>query len=67
MQEKGEIIVNVDGKEFKLAQDFIKFERQEKTVLEEKFIPAVIEPSFGIGRIIYCIYEHCFKIREKDA
>jgi len=36
-------------------------------VQEEKFIPSVIEPSFGLGRIIYCIYEHCFRIREKDA
>ena len=26
-----------------------------------------IEPSFGIGRIVYCVMEHCFKVREKDA
>jgi glycyl-tRNA synthetase len=30
-------------------------------------VPHVIEPSFGIGRIIYCIFEHCFRVREKDA
>ena len=39
----------------------------EQNVHEEKFFPSVIEPSFGIGRIVYCVMEHCFKIREKDA
>lgn len=32
----------------------------------EEIIPNVIEPSFGIGRIIYTLLEHTFKIREKD-
>ena len=33
---------------------------------EEKYIPHVIEPSFGIGRILYCVFEHCFKVRAED-
>lgn len=32
-------------------------------VFEETFVPAVIEPSFGLGRIIYCILEHTFRSR----
>ncbi len=36
---------------------------EEKTVMEEKYLPNVVEPSFGIGRIVYVILEHCFKIR----
>lgn len=35
--------------------------------MEEKYTPSVIEPSFGIGRIVYCIFEHCFKVREQEA
>ena len=31
------------------------------------FIPSVVEPSFGIGRIMYCMFEHCFYSREADA
>lgn len=27
----------------------------------------MIEPSYGIGRIIYCIFEHSFKVRAEDA
>jgi glycyl-tRNA synthetase len=33
--------------------------------MEEKFIPHVIEPSFGIGRIIYSMLEHRFRIRDQ--
>lgn len=29
-------------------------------------IPSVIEPSFGVGRILYAILEHNFNIREGD-
>lgn len=29
-------------------------------------MPSVIEPSFGIGRIMYVIFEHNFHIREND-
>ncbi|XP_045472808.1 glycine--tRNA ligase isoform X2 [Harmonia axyridis] len=32
----------------------------------EEFTPSVIEPSFGIGRIMYAIFEHNFKMREND-
>jgi glycyl-tRNA synthetase len=45
----------------------IAFSEQTKTVQEEKYIPHVIEPSFGVGRIVYCIFEHCFQVREADA
>lgn len=29
-------------------------------------IPSVIEPSFGIGRIMYAVFEHNFRVREGD-
>lgn len=29
-------------------------------------VPSVIEPSFGIGRILYAILEHNFRKREGD-
>ena len=32
----------------------------------EEIVPAVIEPSFGIGRIMYAIMEQNFDIREND-
>lgn len=29
-------------------------------------VPSVIEPSFGIGRILYAVLEHAFRVREGD-
>lgn len=34
------------------------------TPFHSNFVPSVIEPSFGIGRIIYCMFEHCFYTRD---
>merc|ERR1711957_897375 len=67
MEANGQIIVKLEDKEVPIAKELIKFEKQEKKLLEEKYVPSVIEPSYGIGRIIYCIFEHCFRQREADA
>ena len=42
-----------------------KFEEIKKNVQEEKFVPSVIEPSFGIGRILFSVFEHSFKMRDE--
>lgn len=60
-------IVLPSGKTVKLNKDHIAYEQCERTQHEEKYTPSVIEPSFGIGRIVYCIFEHCFKIRPHEA
>ncbi|KAI9908305.1 hypothetical protein PsorP6_004050 [Peronosclerospora sorghi] len=38
----------------------------EKMVSEEKFVPSLIEPSFGIGRLLTAIFEHNFSTRGGD-
>ena len=67
MEEKKSIKFQLNGADFELASEFVKFEAKEKKIMEEKFIHSVIEPSYGIGRIVYCVFEHCFKMREADA
>ena len=32
----------------------------------EEIVPSVIEPSFGIGRVMYSMFEHNFHIRDGD-
>jgi glycyl-tRNA synthetase (class II) len=32
----------------------------------ENVTPSVIEPAFGVGRIIYCLLEHSYYTREGD-
>ncbi|XP_076754339.1 glycine--tRNA ligase [Xylocopa sonorina] len=50
----------------KITKDMIQVKRYQKTVHVEEIIPSVIEPSFGIGRIMYAVFEHNFKAREGD-
>ncbi|CDU85082.1 glycine--tRNA ligase, putative [Plasmodium yoelii] len=49
---------------FELTRDMISFQKYTKKVQESNFIPNVIEPSFGIGRLIFCILEHSFRVRQ---
>ena len=51
---------------FEVTKEMCSFERTQKTVTEEKYYPSVIEPSFGIGRILYHLLEHSFYQRKKD-
>ena len=66
MSKSKSITISQDGKDLKLTEKNVKFEEKTTTSHEEKYIPHVIEPSFGIGRILYCVFEHCFKMREND-
>ena len=47
-----------------ITRDLIKFEQTVKTVHEEIYTPSVIEPAFGMGRVLYCILEHSFRCRD---
>ena len=68
-ENTGKIEVEENGEKIILDKEKneIKMERFEQNIHEEKYYPNVIEPSFGIGRIVYCVMEHCFKVREKDS
>ncbi|KAF3923599.1 hypothetical protein ABW21_db0202477 [Orbilia brochopaga] len=46
-----------------------KVKRTESTItlVAREYTPNVIEPSFGIGRILYSLMEHVFWTREEDV
>ena len=67
MAKDGKISITSGGKKLVLEPKNVKFEEKTTTTHEEKYVPHVIEPSFGIGRILYCVFEHCFKMRENDV
>ena len=57
----------MDGKKFALTKDMIlEVKRGQRTVHVEELTPSVVEPSFGIGRIMYALFEHNFRMREGD-
>ncbi|XP_075936551.1 glycine--tRNA ligase-like [Anarhichas minor] len=66
LNETGEFTIESEGKTFKLTKDMVGVKRFQKTLHVEEVVPNVIEPSFGIGRIMYSIFEHTFHVREGD-
>jgi glycyl-tRNA synthetase len=64
--EEGNMEINIGEKTVQVSKDSISIKIETKMAVEEKFAPHVIEPSFGIGRVIYCIFEHCFRKRPDD-
>mmetsp|Transcript_50555 Transcript_50555/g.56405 ORF Transcript_50555/g.56405 Transcript_50555/m.56405 type:complete len:720 (-) Transcript_50555:57-2216(-) len=54
----------VDG--FEVTTDMVSWQQTKKKFHEAKFTPSVIEPSFGMGRILYSLLEHSFYQRDMD-
>eukprot|EP00250_Pteridium_aquilinum_P018358 c24049_g2_i1 orf=180-2255(+) len=46
-----------------ITKNMVSISKTIAKVTGRTFTPSVIEPSFGIGRIIYCLYEHSFYTR----
>jgi len=57
--------INIVGLE--VTHEMLKFKKETKTVLGKKVRPSVIEPSYGLGRIIYCLLEQAFVCREENG
>ncbi|KAJ8125293.1 hypothetical protein O1611_g8345 [Lasiodiplodia mahajangana] len=55
-----------DGK-VSVPAEIIKIEQRTRTENVREFIPNVIEPSFGIGRILYALMEHCYWTRASEG
>lgn len=62
LESRGEVEFKVCtlGKDVTIKKNMVSINIEKKKEHQRKFTPSVIEPSFGIGRIIYCLFEHCF-------
>ncbi|KAF8066867.1 hypothetical protein FPV67DRAFT_1496771 [Lyophyllum atratum] len=56
-----------DGTEFQLTPELLTIERKVFKQSIREYTPNVIEPSFGLGRILYTLLEHSFWAREQDV
>ncbi len=59
--------IELDGEQIMLDDDCYQIVESVEKVPGEKFVPHVIEPSYGLDRILYCILEHNFKEIEKKG
>ncbi|KAH9476019.1 Putative glycine--tRNA ligase [Psilocybe cubensis] len=61
------VITSSEGKEFEVTPEVLTIELKTLKQSIREFTPNVIEPSFGLGRILYTLLEHSFWSREKDV
>ncbi|KAI8966884.1 glycyl-tRNA synthetase [Daldinia sp. FL1419] len=70
LNEKGSISIDVpgvgDGKA-EIPNELITIERRKRVEHVREYTPNVIEPSFGIGRILYALMEHNFWTRASEG
>jgi glycyl-tRNA synthetase len=57
------LLVLDNKKVIEITADMVQIQEKTNTITGENITPGVIEPSFGIGRILYSVLEHCYSIR----
>lgn len=69
LSENGKIVVDVPGVDngkVEIDNELIKIEKRTRVESTREYTPNVIEPAFGIGRILYSLIEHVYWTR-KDS
>ena len=62
----GAIVIKTGGKELTVTKAMLSVTKETVTKTFKRFTPAVIEPAFGIGRILYTMLEHSYYLRDAD-
>ncbi|MEF8813795.1 MAG: glycine--tRNA ligase [Halovenus sp.] len=64
--EGGEVTVEVDGKSYVVPVAETGFGVEEVTEAGEHVTPHIVEPSFGVGRLVYTVLAHAYETDEVD-
>jgi len=62
----GEINITIQNNTYNLVKDMLTIEEISTNITFEEFYPHVLEPSFGIDRLIYSVFEQNFWSRKDD-
>merc|ERR1712100_230417 len=66
LQEDGKATFEAPHGPVELVKGMVTFAEATKKISSQAFTPSVIEPSFGVGRILHMILEHSFYVRKGD-
>ena len=64
--EADKVFVEIDGEEYSVPADKCNFSVEEVTENGEHILPHVVEPSFGIDRMVYTVLAHAYDEDEVD-
>ncbi|MCL2156947.1 MAG: glycine--tRNA ligase [Methanobrevibacter sp.] len=65
IDKNGKYILKLDSN-YEILREHVDFEDIEEEISGKKVIPHIIEPSFGIDRILYCLLLHSFHVARED-
>lgn len=60
----GQVTLELDGERVVLGKEYLGLKEVEERVVGEKVVPHVVEPSYGMDRILYCVLEAAYLERE---
>lgn len=66
LEAEGRATLATEAGEKEILPGMVTMKMETKKSHGRNFTPSVIEPSFGIGRIMYCMFEHNFYVRDGD-
>lgn len=64
LEGKDSVTLNIDGQSFEVGKECFTIETVKEKVSGKRYVPSVIEPSYGIDRIFYTILEHAYQEEE---
>ena len=67
LKDTKKVSVNLDGETIEIPKNCYEIKETKEKLTGEKFVPHVIEPSYGIDRILYCILEHNYTETKKKG
>lgn len=56
-----------DGRKIDITREVVSFVEKDERQTGRNFTPAVVEPSFGIGRILYSVLEQAYWVRRDES
>ncbi|MCK5261621.1 MAG: glycine--tRNA ligase [Thermoplasmatales archaeon] len=66
VKDTKKISIEVDGETVEIPENCYEIVERKEKMMGEKFVPHVIEPSFGIDRVVYFLLEHNYaEIKKK--
>lgn len=66
-ESNGKALRCIGGKEFELKPEHVRIEKVVEKITTREFMPGVIEPSFGIDRLMFSVLEQSFYVREEQS
>jgi glycyl-tRNA synthetase len=61
VESSGDVSVVVGGESFTVPSSCFEVVTETKRIAGDKFVPHVIEPAYGVDRILYCVLEHAYR------